>query len=144
MLVNGPFVSYSMDKLIYLIKSSEENCCAKLLILPYLHSKKVKMIAQKPNTRYFYTTVARNISCPDQKTKDHLNDPKLYRSIVSNNISESKFYIFSKKGILRNRIDYNDMTLIYGEIVAISPDGLKYVLRNDKEKNKPFIQIFEL
>ena len=86
------------------------------------------MIVNKPNTRYFHTTVARKINCQDEETKKHLNDPKCYRSIVTNNIDDSKFYIYSKKGILRNRISYKNLTLIYGEIVAISPDALKYVL----------------
>ena len=59
MLINGPFVSYSMSKLIYIIKNPEENTCSKLLILPYLHSNKMKMIRNKKNTRYFYTTIPR-------------------------------------------------------------------------------------
>lgn len=66
------------------------------------------------------------------------------RSIVTNNLDESKFYVYSNTGILRNRIDYNKLTEYYGQIDTVSPDGSKYLLKKDRNESAPLIQIFEL
>ena len=62
-LVNGPFVSYAMNKLIYVIKDTEKNVLSKLMVLPYLHENKIKMLRNKMNTNYFYTTIDREVDC---------------------------------------------------------------------------------
>ena len=62
-LVNGPFVSYAMNKLIYVIKDTEKNVLSKLMVLPYLHENKIRMLRNKMNTNYFYTTIDREVDC---------------------------------------------------------------------------------
>ena len=50
--------------------------------------------------------------------------------IFAFNLNESKFYVYSEKGLLLNRIEYSEYTKKHGEIVSTSPDGLNFVLHN--------------
>jgi len=50
--------------------------------------------------------------------------------IFAFNLTESKYYIYSEKGILLKRTDYSDFTKKYGEVVCISDDGLNFLLSN--------------
>ena len=50
--------------------------------------------------------------------------------IFAFNINESKFYVYSEKGLLLNRIEYSEYTKKYGEFVSTSPDGLNFVLHD--------------
>jgi hypothetical protein len=70
----------------------------------------------KKNTSYFYTSKQINIS------QDKEN-PAWIPYIFAFNLNESKFYVYSEKGLLINRIEYAHYTKKYGEIVSTSPDG---------------------
>lgn len=46
--------------------------------------------------------------------------------IVAVNLTESKYYIYLEKGILKNRVDFVEFTRKYGEIVTTSVNGLNF------------------
>lgn len=45
-------------------------------------------------------------------------------------MTESKYYVYSEKGILLNRIDFSKITKKYGQIVSCSQNGLNFALHN--------------
>ena len=44
------------------------------------------------------------------------------------NLTEHKFYVYSEKGLLLNRIEYSDKVKLYGEEVSASSNGLNIAL----------------
>ena len=44
------------------------------------------------------------------------------------NLSESKYYVFSQRGILRSRIDISDLIKAFGQIKCVSPNGRNFLL----------------
>ena len=93
------------------------------MIIPYLHERKVYLNRMKKNTSYFYTSKQKNLS-------EDIENPVWIPYIFAFNLNESKFYVYSEKGLLINRIEYADYIKKYGEIVATSPDGLNFALHN--------------
>jgi hypothetical protein len=49
------------------------------------------------------------------------------KTIVAMNLTESKFYTYSKRGILRNRFDFSSFTKRYGTISSVSPNGRNFI-----------------
>jgi hypothetical protein len=60
---------------------------------------------------------------------------------VAINVSESKYYFYTEKGILQFRVDFSDITKAKGNIVSVSPDGLNFVFQIPGEK---IVDIFKL
>lgn len=59
---------------------------------------------------------------------------KLVHSIVCMNITESKYYIFSERGLMINRVDFSQIMEQYLSIKAVSPNGRNFVLLKKKKK----------
>ena len=62
------------------------------------------------------------------------------------NLTESKYYIFSMKGLLRNRIDFKGCVRKHGIPVAVSENGLNFVLyhKNQRTNGRPQCSIYHL
>ena len=63
------------------------------------------------------------------------------------NLTESKFYVFSMKGLLRNRIDFSKAVKKHGLPVAVSENGLNFVLyhkSNNSKQGRPECSIYYL
>jgi hypothetical protein len=112
---NTPLDSIQSHKLAFVILNNHELAPKQLLILPYLHERKIYLNRIKKNTKYFYTT-----------SQSGDSDSKIFAI----NLTESKYYIYSEKGLLLNRVKYLDLTKKYGEIVSTSANGLNFVLWN--------------
>jgi len=50
------------------------------------------------------------------------------KSIICMNLTGSKYYVFSQRGLLRNRISFVDYARKYGQPVDVSPNGLNFIL----------------
>ena len=56
------------------------------------------------------------------------NYPKSFTSIIAINLSSHKYNVFSQRGILLKEIKFEKQIEEYGEIAAVSPNGLNLVL----------------
>ena len=110
------------------------------------------------NTKYFYTTIK---STADEKlvngnqsfkkkktllesafgTDDSQNNMVKATKIICMNYTESKYYIYSENGILLNRVNFENNVKQYGDPIATSHDGLKYIFM---KKNKHEITVMLL
>ena len=53
--------------------------------------------------------------------------------ILAVNLTESKYYVYSEKGILLNRINFRQFVEFYGEPLTVSSNGLNYVFKKKGE-----------
>ena len=51
------------------------------------------------------------------------------------NLTESKYYVFSERGLLQNRVDFTQIMELYLAIKAISPNGRNFVLLKKVKKS---------
>lgn len=61
-MTNCPIDSISFHKFVYVIKNNIEMKPAKVIVLPYLHEKKIYLNRMKPNTEYFSTSLDQEMS----------------------------------------------------------------------------------
>jgi len=73
----------------------------QLIILPYLHERKIFLNRIKFNTNYFYTSI--------QRKEQALEQEEIQSSMIAINLTESKLYVYSDKGLLKKRIKYTDL-----------------------------------
>ena len=93
-----------------------------LMILPFLHERKLYLNRTKKNCDYFYCTIRRRVS------EDHAQT-----FFVTMNLTESKYYVYSQMGILKKRVDFSDITNKYGSLTTISNNGHILVFRQRKQ-----------
>lgn len=65
-------------------------------------------------------------------------------SIVTVNLTESKYYVYSEKGNLRNRVMFDDITSKHGKVVEVSPNGANFLLLSFHQKKVPVLSLFQL
>ena len=131
---NCPLNLTNYHRFSYIIQSPKKLNLTKIVILPYLHEKKIYLNRMKPMTEYFYTTL----------DVQHGQEGK--NVIVSVNLSEYKYYIFSERGLMMNRIDFTEKVKQYGVPVAVSQNGQNFILvkSNSHTDYVPEIAIFNL
>ena len=49
-------------------------------------------------------------------------------SVVNINLSENKFYIYSQRGLLQARIDFNKEVKKYGQFITVSSNGQSFIM----------------
>jgi len=132
-----PFDSKSLHRMLYIIKSTESKSCSRMLIVPYLHEKKIFLHRAKHNTQYFYTSFFQE--CPSvlkhEIGLEVYNLVNKQKSIMAMNLHESKFYLYSQRGVLRNRINFSSVTKNFGNIINVSPNGRNFILQKKGPKD---------
>ena len=63
------------------------------------------------------------------------------KSIVTVNLTEHKYYTFSQRGLLRNRVTFGKDVKKYGEPVAVSQNGLNFILKRKDAKSNNELQL---
>ena len=63
------------------------------------------------------------------------------KSIVTMNLTEHKYYTFSQRGLLRNRVNFSKDVKKYGEPVAVSENGLNFILKRKDAKSNNELQL---
>lgn len=59
---NTPLDSIQSHRFAYIIQDKEKIECMRLMVVPYLHERKVYLNEIKANTDYFYTSIETQIS----------------------------------------------------------------------------------
>ena len=101
---NSPLDSFLTHKFAYILHNQnlQPN---RLCILPYLHERKIFLNRIKQNTKYFYTSLTSVIhDCTGVAGKDNAHKTIAY--IFAFNLTESKYYVYSEKGLLLNRVNF--------------------------------------
>ena len=86
----------------------------RVMILPYLHERKIFLTQMDHNFEYFYTS----ISIPNPNFR-----AQAITFFVTMNISESKILVFNSSGILKRTIDYVRLAEECGKPEAVSENG---------------------
>ena len=106
-MVGMPTITPEANKLIYVLKNKKKKTPLQILLLPYLHERRILLNKTQENCQYFYTAVTRgNIT-----------------QLICLNISHSKLYIYSLEGTLKNRFDFSSLTKKYGRPQQVSENG---------------------
>lgn len=128
-LMGCPYDSNTMNRFVYIVENPKNFKPDRVVILPYLHERKVYLLRYKENTEYFttsiecglkYTNISYGSLRPDQEGVDQAND-----LIVSVDLSGSKYYIFNERGLLRQMVSYKKLKL--GNPIAVSPNGRNFI-----------------
>lgn len=102
-----PMDSVMSHRFGYVISNSNFDDLApqRVLIVPYLHDKRIYLHRQKPNNKYFYTSIEtyveegmKNIG----KSRDIQRSDTSLTAIVCLNQTEYMYHIYSQKGVLIN------------------------------------------
>ena len=87
--------------MVYVIQNRDNFSITRIQFVPYLHERKLYLNRMKLNTSYFYTSIEipvkeKDLSSLNSSEQEDVNsDERTLTGIVSVNISENKFYIYS-------------------------------------------------
>ena len=102
----------------------------KILMLPFLHERRIILQYCKPNCEYFNTSL--------MIAEDGLKRTNL----ITMNMTEKKFYVYSLKGLLRNRFDFGgSFSKKYGKPKAVSNNGLIFIFKKRSSFDLHIIQM---
>jgi hypothetical protein len=82
----------------------------RVMIMPYLHERKIFLNRIKKNTQYFYTSIQHEVEIPAPDDSKVPPVKKYHYDFIAVNITESKYYVYSEKGILEHRVDFSLVT----------------------------------
>jgi hypothetical protein len=103
------------NRLAYLVRNNKKKLPKKILILPYLHERRI-YLNRRHDANHFYTILSQN-------------DIKFILCIV---FQDNKMYVYSETGILMQRILYTEFTEKYGKPCSISEDGMNLIFRHNE------------
>ena len=107
--------------MLYIVYNNQKLAPKQLIILPYLHERRIYLNRTKKNTHYFYTTfdkkIGQNPSEKDQSydsssshsssnTSEIDDSPENLKVIVCMNLTEHKLYAYKGNGVLIKRQNY--------------------------------------
>ena len=117
----------------YFLINPKKHLSKKLIVVPYMHERKIYLNKQKPGNQYFYTVID---EVPEEKVFDESNnripDAGHSKYIISMDIDRQLYYVMSDKGILLNKVDFSEQVTIYGNPVQISPNGKNLIFQDRK------------
>ena len=118
-MVGCPLDSKCMSKLVYIMRNPKHLKKARIMVLPYLHQKRLYLNRKKMNTEYFYTSIRQEIPSyiKHMVSSDEYRALQAMKSIISINLTESKYYVFSARGILRNRVKFSHIIHEFGKLI---------------------------
>ena len=120
-----PLQTCLYNRLAYVVRNIKKLNPRKLLILPYLHERRI-YLNRRHHTNQFYTV--------------YEHDGKNY--ILCFCISDSKLYIYTETGILVERILYRDIAEKCGKPVNISENGKCFIFRkSEQDKNIYLVEV---
>ena len=156
---NTPLDSIQSHRFAYIIQDKNKTECMRVMVVPYLHERKVFLNEIKANTDYFYTTIETNVTDEEHYNSqlfdiykelcvtyidDHECDLKSdatnsegpvlnsYSAIICLNLSESIFEVYSQNGLLLKQLDYTEHVSKYGEPIAVSNNGQNFIFKHSE------------
>ena len=115
-----PLQTCLYNKLAYIVGNWQNLKSRKVLIMPYLHERKI-YLNRRHTSNQFYTLCR------------HQSGITLILCLC---ILEHKMYIYTETGILIDRINYKDIAHKYGKPVEISENGLILIFQKHSESTE--------
>lgn len=126
-----PLKTCMYNRLAYIIRNPTDQLPRKIMILPYLHERKI-MLNRRLSANQFYTIF--------EEYDDFLK--KANRYILCFCISDSKIYVYTETGILKSTIFYNHFDEMYGKPVAMSENANYFIFRkSDSNKEAHLVNV---
>jgi hypothetical protein len=123
-LAENPIVCHEFNRMAYFMINPKKHLSKKLIVVPFMHERKIYLNKQKPGNQYFYTVIE---EAPEEKVFDDSNNfiknAGHSKYIISMDIDRQLYYVMSDKGILLNKVDFSEQITKYGNPVQISPNG---------------------
>ena len=116
-----PLQTCLYNRLAYIIRNSKKLKARKLMILPYLHERRI-YLNRRHNSNQFYTLY------------NHNNQ----NYILCLCIADNKMYVYTETGILVDRILYKEIAEKCGKPVGISENGLNLLFKKSSTSNEVY------
>lgn len=130
-----PVTSMSCHKQIYLISNQVQRQPMKLIVMPYMHERKLFLNKMKETNKYFYT-----IFTDDDKDVFKENQQERQMNyIISLDITGHKGFIYSEGGLLYDRFDYNHLAAKIGKPISVSSNGKVFLFQDPKKKRRVYV-----
>ena len=117
-----PLQTCLYNRLAYLIRNEKELKPKKIMILPYLHERRI-YLNRRHQSNQFYTII-------------HHENQKYILCLC---VNDSKLYIYTETGILIDRILYRDESAKWGKPVTVSEDGKNLIFRKSDQSPDIFL-----
>lgn len=119
---NYPILSIQNHRQVYLTRNPDSHKPFKLIILPYLHERKIYLNPMKPRNNYFYTALEDlKVTATDSATT----------LMIAMDLTASKYFLYSEGGLLQHRVNFEAVTKVYGKPVQVSPNGKIFLFKKD-------------
>jgi hypothetical protein len=128
-----PVLSHKYHRLTYISKNFKDYQPMRITMVPFLHERRVYLSRMKDQQQdYFYNTIVhKDPTYFSGVYNDRPTDTVLFIRMC---LTESKYYVYSQRGILIKRVNYMRYTKMFGTPVAVSNNGLVFLFA-DKKKN---------
>ena len=110
-----PFQTCLYNRLAYIIKNNLDFKPDKIMILPYLHERRI-YLNRRHTSNQFYTIMNHN--------------KKLF--IICLCVNDDKIYVYTETGILKKRILFKEITAEHGKLESISENGLNLLMTKSR------------
>lgn len=146
MLTGAPLRSQKYHRLGYLVLDRKCAHNKSILIVPYLHERRVYLNRTKLNNSYFYTVM--ELRASDESfhkislVKKHMKVPHIDDSVAEDSVSRDtktrivcmnltvqKFYCYSQSGLLLNARNISDFCKKYGDPICCSSNGQNMIFK---------------
>lgn len=104
-LAKMPKLSLNCHKTIYLVSNQPFRKPYKLIILPYLHERRLYLNNLKPSSKYFYTIFENWEHSKEKNASGQFR--KIVKYMVVMDVTGNKFFIYSEGGLLIHRFTFD-------------------------------------
>ena len=120
-----PHLTCAYRRLAYVIRNRREFQPDRILILPYLHDRRI-YLNRHVDSNQFYT----------------ITDFQSKNFILCICINDHKIYVYTDSGILLRRLPFDDICLEHGEAQSVSENGKNFLFT--KNKSSPYISLIQM
>lgn len=156
---DSPLNSYQGHRLAYIIIDKAMKNPTRVLVVPYLHERRIYLNRLKPGIEYFYTTIQTSYDAErnyykavkqalengkkantvdfdkilNKSTVGGIKGSESFTTIVGMNYTTYKLYMYTQAGILINRVAFKPLVDGYGEPTQTSNNGQMFVFKKSFE-----------
>ena len=116
-----PILNQENHRIIYFTRNFREQRPKRIIVLPYLHERRVYLNQIEANEKYFYTVVQ---ECVGDEDSGNATERTLIMAI---NFTKRDYQVYTERGILINRVDFSEYVEEYGTPISVSSDGRNFI-----------------
>lgn len=127
-----PKLSLNCHKQFYITNNQKFKKPYTIIVLPYLHERKLYLNKMKPQNKYFYSIFESEVE--QGKNTVHM---------IVMDVTVNKIFVYSEGGLLVQRYEFDHITEKFGKPIAVSANGKVFLLQNDCKKRVTVLEIFQ-